>query len=152
MGILLARDVLTFLAAHPDGIGLRFNCVSDYRVERFMPDTIRAYSALGVSWYDYTAYPPRLRDDLGGLYHVTYSAKETHGVEYVSDVVSRGRNVALPFAIGKGKPLPATWQGMPVIDGDKSDYRPGDGRGVIVGLRAKGRSWKTDTSGFFRVA
>lgn len=152
MGILLARDLISFLALNPEGIGFRFNCVSDYRIERIMPEVIRRYSRLGVTWYDYTAYSPHLRDDLGGTYDITYSAKETHGPEYVAAVLGGGFNVALPFAVGRGGALPSTWHGMPVIDGDKSDFRPGDARGVIVGLRAKGRAWRSDTSGFFRVA
>jgi len=38
-----------------------------------------------------------------------------------------------------------------VIDGDKSDYRPEDIQGVIVGLRAKGDAIG-DSSGFVRKA
>jgi hypothetical protein len=43
--------------------------------------------------------------------------------------------------------LPATFLGLPVINGDESDIRPYDPRGVVVGLKAKG-SAKHDTSGF----
>jgi hypothetical protein len=38
-----------------------------------------------------------------------------------------------------------------VIDGDEHDYRPADDKGVIVGLRAKGKAIK-DKSGFVRNA
>ena len=43
--------------------------------------------------------------------------------------------------------LPKTWQGKPVINGDESDLRFLDPKGVIVGLKAKGQG-KKDTSGF----
>ncbi len=51
------------------------------------------------------------------------------------------------FRIRKGQPLPKTWQGREVIDGDLSDARFLDKAGVIVGLRPKGASFD-DTSGF----
>jgi hypothetical protein len=114
-----------------------------------MPDALRRLSGLGVTFYDYTAYRPGLREHSEYL-HLTYSLKETHGVEYAREIVAGGLNVAVPFAVGKGSPLPTVWHGMRVVDGDLSDFRPGDDRGVIVGLRAKGRGWKTDESGFFR--
>lgn len=53
------------------------------------------------------------------------------------------------FAVRKGRPLPATYNGIPVIDGDVSDFRPVDPSGVIVGLRAKGAAIH-DSSGFVR--
>lgn len=43
--------------------------------------------------------------------------------------------------------LPETWRGFKVIDGDESDLRFLDEKGVIVGLRAKGKARK-DKSGF----
>jgi hypothetical protein len=43
--------------------------------------------------------------------------------------------------------LPETYLGKPVIDGDVSDLRFLDPKGVIVGLKAKGKA-KKDSSGF----
>jgi hypothetical protein len=57
--------------------------------------------------------------------------------------LSAGGNVAAVFA---GE-LPETWHGFPVINGDESDWRPGDGTGVVVGLTPKGKA-KLDQSGF----
>jgi hypothetical protein len=51
-----------------------------------------------------------------------------------------GRNVAVVFARTPSQSLPRTWLGIRVIDGDDTDWRPGDPDGVIVGLRAKGRA------------
>jgi hypothetical protein len=71
--------------------------------------------------------------------------------------LARGRNVAVVFSTKRGEPLPQSWQGFTVVDGDLSDLRfldvppaspPGIlPFGIIIGLRAKGRA-KTRTSGF----
>jgi hypothetical protein len=39
--------------------------------------------------------------------------------------------------VRKGRALPTSWNGYKVVDGDISDYRPDDEKGVIVGLRFK---------------
>jgi hypothetical protein len=43
--------------------------------------------------------------------------------------------------------VPATYKGRPVIDADETDLRFLDPKGVIAGLKAKGRA-KKDYSGF----
>ena len=43
--------------------------------------------------------------------------------------------------------LAETWNGYPVIDGDRHDARFLDPQGCVIGLRAKGTARK-DTSGF----
>jgi hypothetical protein len=50
-----------------------------------------------------------------------------------------GVNVAVPFYDKQTlKPtIPQEWQGMPVINGDKSDLRFLDPKGVIVALKTK---------------
>ena len=40
----------------------------------------------------------------------------------------------------------ANFWGVPVIDGDKSDLRFNDPKGVVVGVRSKGKAKKTDSS------
>jgi hypothetical protein len=51
-------------------------------------------------------------------------------------------NVAAVFDV-----VPSSYMGRPVVDGDETDLRFLDARGVIVGLKAKGKG-KKDTSGF----
>jgi hypothetical protein len=41
------------------------------------------------------------------------------------------------FDTKRGQPLPSTYKGYTVIDGDKDDLRFLDPKGVIVGLRYK---------------
>ena len=55
---------------------------------------------------------------------------------------SEGMNVAVVF-----KEMPETYMGRVVINGDDTDLRFLDSKGVIVGLKAKGKA-KKDTTGF----
>jgi hypothetical protein len=75
-------------------------------------------------------------------YHLTFSRKENNQA-MVELIAKMGGNVAVVFA----DKLPATYLGKPVIDGDETDLRFLDGKGVIVGLKAKGKA-KKDESGF----
>jgi hypothetical protein len=104
-----------------------------------------------VTFYDYTKNPSRaIAYGLGKLpsnYHVTFSRSESNASAVLS-VIDTTCNVAAVFDTKKGEPLPSTWAGREVIDGDITDVRFWDKSGVIVGLRAKGKSGKADESGF----
>ena len=98
-----------------------------------------------IKFYDYTPNPKRmiefLRGELPANYHLTFSRKENNQA-VVELIANMGGNVAVVF-----NKLPQTYLGKPVVDGDASDLRFLDPRGVIVGLKAKGKG-KKDTSGF----
>jgi hypothetical protein len=98
-----------------------------------------------IQFYDYTPNLERmmqfLRGELPKNYHLTFSRKENNQHK-VHAVLAAGGNVAVAF-----NRLPETYLGLPVIDGDQSDLRFLDPKGVIVGLKAKGKG-KHDTSGF----
>jgi len=88
-----------------------------------------------VAVYDYTKIAPSQIDG----YHLTYSHSERPESLRVSlDWLARGGSVAVVFAVRKGQPLPESWHGYPVIDGDKSDARFMDAPGSVVGLRING--------------
>lgn len=146
-GVILAAE-LSRNVAREGRIGFRPNCVSDIRWEIVAPRMLEWCATNGVTVYDYTAYPPRLRS-VPASYRLTFSAKETHSVDDIRALVTAGHNVAVPFAVRKGQDLPETWHGMRVVDGDVTDFRPEDPQGVIVGLRAKGDAIH-DASGFIR--
>ena len=63
--------------------------------------------------------------------------------------ISQGYNIATVFGVKKTEPLPLSYLGMPVFNGDESDLRFLDPTGVIVGLYAKGPA-KKDTTGFVK--
>jgi hypothetical protein len=88
-----------------------------------------------VKVYDYTKIKPTRIDG----YHLTYSHSERpESLQTSLDWLKSGGSVAVVFGIRKGQPLPESWHGFPVIDGDKSDARFQDAPGSVVGLRIKG--------------
>jgi DNA-directed RNA polymerase subunit RPC12/RpoP len=97
-----------------------------------------------VQFYDYTKLPkPHLR--VRSNYAITFSHTGKNLADCMT-ALANGVNVAVAFAIKKGKPLPETWFGYPVIDGDTHDLRFLDATAVVVGLRGKGVSWKQPTA------
>lgn len=152
-GLLIGAEIRKALRRH-GRINLRLNTTSDIRWEVIAPDMVKALAEAGVLMYDYTAWAPEDRVETSA-YSLTYSAKETSHTsdEYLQGILASGGNVAMPFTTRKGQALPETWNGFRVIDGDKSDERRNDPRGVVVGLRAKGHEWRKDNSaGFIRQA
>lgn len=136
--------------------GVRLNATSDIVWER-MPVTIgnRVYANLmvmfgDVQFYDYTKRSNRR--DLPSNYSLTFSLAEGNDAHALA-ALAGGMNVAAVFNVRRGQPLPDSYaidgRTVPVINGDEHDYRPIDPRGVIVGLRAKGRAIG-DRSGFVR--
>ncbi|QDP44670.1 hypothetical protein SEA_NOTHINGSPECIAL_86 [Mycobacterium phage NothingSpecial] len=152
-GLLIGAEIRTALRRH-GRINLRLNTTSDIRWELIAPDMVTKLSSAGVLMYDYTAWSPSDRSE-SSEYSLTYSAKEPSHTsdEYLQGILADGGNVAMPFDTARGQALPETWQGFRVIDGDESDERRNDPRGVVVGLRAKGHEWKKDnTAGFIRAS
>lgn len=91
-----------------------------------------------VQFYDYTKHVRPYQRTLPN-YALTFS----HSGENLAacmDALSHWINVSVVFNTAKDKPLPATWNGYRVIDGDETDLRFLDPQGVIVGLRAKGNA------------
>jgi hypothetical protein len=102
-----------------------------------------------VQWYDYTKSPWRAIAYANGKLPKNYSlvfSRSGSNNAWVEKMPKKV-NIAVVFDTAKGKSLPAKWMGRRVIDGDISDARFLDKRGVIVGLRAKGKG-KNDASGF----
>ena len=118
---------------------IRLNGTSDIRWERHgIP---QAFPEL--QFYDYTKL--HNRKGLPENYSLTWSYSQASKAysDRLGDVIKSGINAAAVF---RGK-LPATFEGVPTIDGDKHDLRFLDPAGVIVGLKAKGKA-VSDQSGF----
>lgn len=101
-----------------------------------------------IQFYDYTKHPEPWKRTRSN-YHLTFSNSEINLAE-CADVLANGMNVAVVFPVKRGHVLPQYWNGYTVIDGDLTDLRFTDNRGVIVGLRAKGMA-KKDSSGFVQI-
>ena len=100
-----------------------------------------------VQFYDYTKNVKRMiAFTMGGMpknYHLTFSRSEDND-EKCKIVLGMGGNVAAVFL----NKLPKTYMGYKVVSGDDDDLRFLDGRGIIVGLIAKGSRGKKDKTGF----
>jgi len=97
----------------------------------------------GVFLYDYTkTLGKALKYQNSSNYVHTFSRSESNQAE-TKKAIEAGLNVAVVFA----NELPDFWQGIPVVNGDKGDDLMLNYKGVILGLKAKGKARK-DTSGF----
>lgn len=130
-------------------VAVRLNATSDIIWERILFNTLSGRLSIFehfpyVQFYDYTAIPRRV---VAPNYDLTFSLKENNQADAIQ-ALKAGMNVAVVFE----EKLPARFRLgdsiLPVIDGDEHDYRPSDRRGVIVGLKAKGRAGKADQTGF----
>lgn len=125
-------------------LAIRVNGTSD------LPALARTFAKKhpDVMFYDYTKHPKPWTRELPN-YRITFSRSESNTRECIA-ALENGVNVAVVFDTPRSKPLPETWKGYKVVDGDMHDLRfldPKGDVGVIVGLHAKGKAHK-DTSGF----
>jgi hypothetical protein len=100
-----------------------------------------------VQFYDYTKILGRKVKEYSN-YQLTFSAADGNDSD-VLKALNEGLNVAVVFGIKKTLPMPVDYLNRPVFNGDESDLRFLDPKGVIVGLYAKGKA-KKDTTGFVK--
>ena len=127
----------------------RLNGTSDLSFEKYeVKDGKNIFQLFpDVQFYDYTKVLGRKVKHLTN-YHLTFSDADGNDAD-VLKAIQQGYNVATVFGLKKTEPMPATYNGRPVFNGDESDLRFLDPKGVIVGLYAKGRA-KKDESGFVK--
>jgi hypothetical protein len=95
-------------------------------------------------FYDYTKiYGKALKYKDSENYHVTLSLAENSNLNDIKEALNQGINVSAVFK----NELPGTLLGFPVIDGDFSDIEMLSNKGIILGLKAKGKA-KKDLTGF----
>ena len=100
-----------------------------------------------VQFYDYTKVLGRRVAGISN-YHLTFSSADGNDTDVLA-AIAQGYNVATVFGIKKTLPMPETYLGRSVFNGDDSDLRFLDPKGVVVGLYAKGKA-KKDTTGFVK--
>ena len=125
---------------------VRLNGTTDIRWESIrMRDGRTIFEAFpDVQFYDYTKIANRR--DIPANYDLTFSWSGVAAfAQYGQRAVDAGMRVAVVFK-DRGS-IPAQYMGMRCVDGDDSDIRHLDPRGVVVALYAKGKA-KRDTSGF----
>ena len=151
---------IQFEVAHP--------CYRDMGTKR-VPNIVRFDSIFdafpGVQFYDYTKIYKRVQRPLPVNYHLTLSysaANQRYADAVLNAALDTGVNIAIVYRtkalrnafIAEGAHALGTIgfglraMRREVIDGDETDMRFADARGVIVGLYAKGKDAKADTTGF----
>lgn len=116
----------------------RLNGTSDIAWEKY--GIIEAFPT--VQFYDYTKILGRKVSHLPN-YHLTFSAADGNDAD-VAKAINAGMNVTVVF-----DKIPETYMGKAVFDADDTDLRFLDPKGVVLGLKAKGRARK-DTTGFVK--
>ena len=118
---------------------IRLNVLSDINYMK----TIKKFP--DVQFYDYTKNVKWAFKEVPDNYHLTfsYSGADVYKPLIRKVIKETSHNVAVVFRNG----LPDTFMGRRVIDGDVNDFRFDDDKGVIVGLKAKGKARKS-TSNF----
>ena len=127
-------------------IAFRLNGTSDidfvYLLNKYANLDISTLKDYAV-FYDYSKILGKCKKYLKHPnYTVTFSRSESNEAE-TNEAIKLGVNVAAVFS----GDLPNKYKGAPVVDGDKSDLVMLYNKGVILGLKAKGKARK-DTSGF----
>jgi hypothetical protein len=120
----------------------RLNGTSDISWEKYEVDGADNIFALfpSVQFYDYTKVLGRKVSHIPN-YHLTFSQADGNDAD-VAKAIAQGMNVTVVF-----DKVPAQYKGSTVFDGDETDLRFLDPKGVVVGLKAKGKA-KKDTTGF----
>ena len=128
---------------------IRLNGTSDLSWEKY--DMIPGQNVFecfpDIQFYDYTKILGRKVKGIAN-YNLTFSAADGNDADVYS-AISQGYNIATVFGIKKTDPMPESYNGLPVSNGEESDLRFLDPKGVVVGLYAKGKA-KKDTSGFVK--
>ena len=146
---LLTKELKHFsIDAGIDG-WVRLNTLSDIRWEdKLGLDWFAQWEGMFGGFYDYTKWPIAKRHTLPPNYHLTYSWSERTTMQEFTDNIECGRNVAVTMAVcqndyrgdcrwGCNCPLPDSFKGVPVLDGDIHDARFLDPIEHVVGLRLK---------------
>jgi hypothetical protein len=126
-------------------LAVRLNTYSDIRWERIAPWLFEMFA--GVQFYDYTKHTTRSRPESSRPknYHLTYSVSENTTPAEIEKAANLGRPLAVVVSIRSGKvstlgtmrPIPETWGGLKVVDGDESDSRWTTPPESVVILRRK---------------
>ena len=132
----LCKNINTIVNRHKkDGkkFCIRLNGTSDLNWIRQKIDGKNIFETYpDIQFYDYTKNHYMILENSFSNYHLTFSRSEKNEV-IALNLLSDGFNVAMVFE----NELPEYYKGYKVINGDESDLRFLDEKGVIVGLTYK---------------
>lgn len=138
MNWLIAEIKAAQAKAIADGFyfSVRLNCTSDIDWQNVKVNGQNIFEIFpDVQFYDYTKNPAKfINKPLN--YHLTfsYTGRNWHLCEVL---LESGYNVAMVFDVKNENELPTMYKGYKVINGDITDYRVDDAKGVIIGLKWK---------------
>ena len=114
-------------------VTIRLNGTSDIRYEKFkIKDNKNIFELFpNIQFYDYTKNHIRFETSLPKNYHLTFSRHETNN-DKAMELLNKGVNVAMVF-----DKVPKKFNDFKVVNGDETDLRFLDKKGVVVGLRYK---------------
>jgi hypothetical protein len=118
------------------GFSVRLNCTSDIdwaSVKLYDKNIFEAFPE--TQFYDYTKNADKFINKPDN-YHLTYSYTGRNW-DKCTELLGQGHNVAMVFNVKKESELPAEYKGYKVVNGDLSDYRVKDAKGIIIGLKWK---------------
>lgn len=119
----------------------RLNGTSDLSWEKYTINDQNIFELFPtVQFYDYTKVLGRKTSKYPN-YHLTFSAADGNDKD-VEQAIAQGMNVTVVF-----DRIPAEYKGKSVFNADDTDLRFLDPKGVVLGLKAKGRA-KKDRTGF----
>jgi hypothetical protein len=124
--------------AEKDGFyfSVRLNATSDIDWQNVLVDGKNIFEIFpDVSFYDYTKNVNKYINKPAN-YHLTYSYTGKNW-EQCETLLSQGNNVAMVFNAKKESELPTEFKGFKVSNGDLTDYRIADAKGIIIGLKWK---------------
>jgi len=115
---------------------VRLNATSDIDWENVKVNGKTIFQIFSdVQFYDYTKNHNKF-DNLAPNYHLTLSYTGRNW-DKCKVALSKGINVAMVFNVKHESDLPAMYKGFKVLNGDLTDYRVDDAKGIIIGLKWK---------------
>ncbi len=125
---------------------IRLNGTSDIDFIKLIKDkcNIDVLDLPNLVFYDYTKILSKVERYKAANYTITFSRSETNWSD-CEKALALGVNVSVLF--DHRLKFPKEYKGIKVVDGDKSDIVMLNKKGVILGLKAKGKA-KKDTTGF----
>ena len=126
---------------------VRLNGTSDIRWELISvagyKNVMEAFPT--VTFYDYTKIANRR--NVPANYHLTWSYSGANPAYSLLADTAKSNNMNIAVVFRSKASIPATFLGLPTIDGDRDDMRFLDPKGSVVALYAKGKA-KNDRTGF----
>lgn len=115
---------------------VRLNCTSDIDWATVKHNGLNIFEIYpDVQFYDYTKQLTKLFNPIAN-YQLTLSYTG-YKPELYKSMLKQGNNIAVVFNVKHETDLPKTFMGFPVVNGDLTDYRVADAKGVVVGLKWK---------------